>query len=274
MSKNSYRIRKCRALKKACLEHEDSGFIVERKVSDHTGSLAVLKVNNVDVQCENDNSDLLIVDQNVNNLTDNNYTSGNDSMIQNGESSFNSSASISFMNKSDPQTEFEQQTRHWALNNLNTWRLSVVSELLLILRRNGHETLPKTAQTLLNTQHHRTLNLMPSCKGGHGEFAYLGIHYALKNIIKPNVFLANTISVLAHIDGAQIYNNSQVQIWPIVLKITHQDYITKPFAVAIYCGDAKPMSAEDFMSDFVAEVKYLTLNGVDISEYYAGPNCG
>lgn len=56
MSKNSYRIRKCRALKKACREHEDSGFIVERKVSSHTGSLAVLKVNNVDVQCENDNS--------------------------------------------------------------------------------------------------------------------------------------------------------------------------------------------------------------------------
>lgn len=73
------------------------------------------------------------------------------------------------------------------------------------------------------------------------------------------------ISVFIHIDGMQIYNNSQNQVWPITLKIFHRNCVSKPFVAAIYCGDSKLQSSNTYLYDFVKEVKSLINNRVELN---------
>lgn len=65
----------------------------------------------------------------------------------------------------------------------------------------------------------------------------------------------------------QIYNNSKVQAWPILLKVFDKDYITiKPFPVAVYCGDSKLADVNEFLEDFICEVQKLTENMITINQ--------
>lgn len=58
----------------------------------------------------------------------------------------------------------------WTLKNLDTLRLNVVTELLFLLREEGHTSLPQTAQTLLGTKHHRVLQVMTSNRETEGAY--------------------------------------------------------------------------------------------------------
>lgn len=88
----------------------------------------------------------------------------------------------------------------------------------------------------------------------------------MKKIIVPNIFTENAIEVLIHIDGMQIYKNSQIQVWPITVKVINDKYVTHPFVAAIYCGDSKPASVQEYLSDFVEESKVLINSGISIGE--------
>ncbi|KAK0071962.1 hypothetical protein PV326_000627, partial [Microctonus aethiopoides] len=60
-----------------------------------------------------------------------------------------------------------EKLRQWALKNLDSLQLNVISELLVLLRELGHTTLPKTAQALLQTQHHQVIDCIRSLKETH-----------------------------------------------------------------------------------------------------------
>lgn len=64
----------------------------------------------------------------------------------------------------------------------------------------------------------------------------------------------------------QVYHNSSKQVWPISVKVYHPNYIAKPFVAANYCGDSKPLFAENYFSDFVKEVYDLIENGTELRE--------
>lgn len=160
--------------------------------------------------------------------------------------------------------KFETKLTNWTLRNLSTLRLNVISELLLILREERYN-LPKTAQTLLGTQHRRKLQIMQSAKGNSGEFIYLGIKNGLQKIISPEIYTEDKISILIHIDGMQIYKSSKVVVWPIIIKLYHENYISHPFVVGIFCGDSKPYSVQEFFYDFIIEVNDLIQHGVELS---------
>lgn len=77
----------------------------------------------------------------------------------------------------------------------------MITELLLVLREEGHMSLPKTAQNLLGTKHHRIVQVTSSNRATEGTYTYLGIKNGLEKIILPNVYCENYISVFTHIDG-------------------------------------------------------------------------
>lgn len=141
-----------------------------------------------------------------------------------------------------------------------------MSELLLLLREEGHTSLPQTTQTLLGTKHHRVLQVMISNRETvcEGAYIYLGIKNGLEKIISPHVYHESEISVFIHINGMQIYNNSQIQVWPITVKIFHSKYICKPFVAGIYCEDSKPQSSSNYLYDCVEEAKNLIKNGIEL----------
>ncbi|KYN18439.1 hypothetical protein ALC57_09247 [Trachymyrmex cornetzi] len=98
-----------------------------------------------------------------------------------------------------------------------------------------------------------------------GAYMYLGIQKGLEKIILPDVYHENEISVLVHIDGMQIYNNSQIQVWPISIKIFNSNYICKSFVAGIYYGDSKPQNSNNYLNDFVKEAKNLINNGITLN---------
>lgn len=159
-----------------------------------------------------------------------------------------------------------EKLRCWTLNNLNILTLNVVTELLTILREEGHEDLPKTSKQLLKTKHCRPMKSLLSKRETSGSYIYIGIKNVLKKIISPDIYTEKTIAVQVHIDGISIYHNSLIQVWPIILKVYHHNYESKPVTVALYCGDSKPYSAKKYLNDFVNEANKYISNGIVLNE--------
>lgn len=164
----------------------------------------------------------------------------------------------------EPNLDLTEKLRAWTLRNIKVLTLNVVTELINILKEEGHSSLPNTAQQLLKTQHCRKLVGMLSKHKTKGQYVYLGIKSSLEKIISPSVFTENEIAVQVHIDGASIFNNSLIQVWPIVLKVFHKNYISKPVVIAIYGGDSKPDSVDEYLNDFIAEATELIKTGVNL----------
>lgn len=82
-----------------------------------------------------------------------------------------------------------------------------MSELLVILREEGYENLPKTAQTLFGTNYQRTLQQMQSAYKTGGKYINLGIQESLQRCV-TNRYKDNAIDVFIHVDGAQIFSSA------------------------------------------------------------------
>lgn len=65
--------------------------------------------------------------------------------------------------------------KDWALRNIGTLRNVVITDLLNILRDEGHFDLPLTAATLLGTRHYRPTCNMLTNRGTIGSYVYCGI---------------------------------------------------------------------------------------------------
>lgn len=89
----------------------------------------------------------------------------------------------------------EDKLRQWALQNSGTLRHSVISQLLLLLRSKGYVNLPKTASTLLGTQHRTPVLPMRGKSGNMGSFHYIGIEQGLEQRISPGTYSEDTIRV-------------------------------------------------------------------------------
>lgn len=157
-----------------------------------------------------------------------------------------------------------QKLHEWAVENLASLQINVITKLHVILRAEGHDDRPKTGQTLLGTVHVRKTQVMKSRNGNDGEYIYLGIESSLKKQIELKVYTEPGISVLIHIDGLQVNKSTSNVIWPIVMKIQHKSYISQPVAIALYYGDSKPASLDDYLKDFIQEANQLVQTGVKI----------
>lgn len=255
MSQNYYRQKKYRQLKK--LKQINNECVEKNEIKSDNKSIDNIDINEVMLDHRNEESI---------NLKDNNSDHCNNSVNMNNSSCTSDSDNIILCDDGvNDVIGITEKIRQWTLDNLDSLRLNVVTDLLRILREEGHSDLPKTAQTLLGTKHHRILQQMHSIKDTCGEYIYIGIEHGLNRVIDPDIFIEKEISVLVHIDGVQIYNNSQIQVWPILVKIFHENYVCEPFVVALYCGDSKPLSAFDYLNDFVTEANKLINEGVIIN---------
>lgn len=103
----------------------------------------------------------------------------------------------------------KERLKEWSLENINTIRNKSLSELLNILRDEGHNDLPKTAETLLGTKHRRQTKDMRSKRGNMGKYSYCGLEEAIKKRIDPNIYNKDVIEVLVNVDGVPLYKNSK-----------------------------------------------------------------
>lgn len=144
------------------------------------------------------------------------------------------------------------------------------TNLLQILRNDGHTELPKSAATLLRSNKYKNKEIRrmktKNRNKKYGYYVYMGIAENLKRIISPNVYKKRIIKLLVNIDGLPVFNHSGEQLWPILISVFDLEYESSPFMAATFCGKSKPNSVDEYLKDFITEIKELLRNGIDIEK--------
>ena len=117
-----------------------------------------------------------------------------------------------------------------------------VAGLLAILHKHGRgDELPKDARTLLQTP-----SKVVATEKCNGEYYYVGLEKGIVQCIIQNSFSGDKIELVVNTDGVPIFKSTNVQFWPILCKFN----FFNPFLVALYCGNSKPSSPDDFFVTF------------------------
>lgn len=138
---------------------------------------------------------------------------------------------------------------------------TALTALLIILRRFGHLELPKLARTLLHTP--RKAVTPRSCPPG--QFFYRGIQYYMDQYDDEFLKENDTVEIDFFTDGLSLSDSSKVKMWPIMGSFVDQPTI-HPFVTGCYAGNADPADPNDFLREFVAEVKELKENGILVTK--------
>lgn len=167
------------------------------------------------------------------------------------------------------QDSFENDLRvcfakHHASQNL-------INDMLSILRKQGHKTLPVDARTLMRTPRNRNefiISIKP------GNYIHFGIAESLKHtILNSNCEVPKTISLNINVDGLPIAKSSGSQLWPILGDVVGLS--AEPFIIGIYHGFSKPENCNEYLRQFVEEYLSLERNSVMVGNrtYSLRLNC-
>jgi hypothetical protein len=152
----------------------------------------------------------------------------------------------------------KEQLRDWALKH--NIKHTALYDLLHILRQQN-EHLPKDPRTLL-----RTPSII-SVKTIAGEFYhYFGVQSSLSNLVThcasdKNWEDVNELTMHINIDGIPLFKSFRVTLWPILGRFIEISPL--PFPIALFCGESKPKSIDEFLKDYVEEMKIGIVKLID-----------
>lgn len=181
---------------------------------------------------------------------------------------------MSYENQGDSEASSKPDIKDlvkWAI--MHNITQSALSDLLGVLRSWCPELeLPKDPRTLLSTPRSVSLSIL-----GNGQFFHFGVKTHLIKFLEtgsmqtyrlPEVLvnqgLINLLTLKVGIDGLPISKSSNLQFWPILVKID-QDASNTVSVVSLYCGEEKPSSLDEFLGPFVSEMLELESAGVESS---------
>lgn len=173
------------------------------------------------------------------------------------------SISLSFSSESECQSDADNVPD--VVGDLSKWATqsgcsrSALNDLLTVLRKHGLRV-PRDSRTLLQTP--RSVNTLQKCGG---DYLYLGIESGILKVVSthPEQFNdVNEISLTFNVDGVPLFKRTNVQMWPILCSIKKFE----PFVVALFCGNSKPSSVHDYLSDFLVELNNLVQNGISVGD--------
>lgn len=134
-----------------------------------------------------------------------------------------------------------------------------LDQLLTILKKHGHYSLPSTARTLLKTP--RTI---PTCLKSGMQYSYLGLKPAISNYLKkyPLELVDNLteLDISLNIDGLPLFHSNFKCAWPVLCAI-----LLKPvsvFPVALTFGNKKPADLL-FLHDTLNEINEIMQSGIE-----------
>lgn len=150
------------------------------------------------------------------------------------------------------------------VNEITLWSVthnitrSACGDLLKILKNHPcFENLPSDPRSLFTNLNQPTFTDI-----GEGQLAYFGIERSLKRMSK--LFQdTNTIQLQINIDGLPLHKSTNRQFWPILGSIYGNKHV---FVIAIFCGNSKPASLEQFLNAFVEEASKLETHGLPLNE--------
>lgn len=172
-------------------------------------------------------------------------------------------ASASHSSESDTDSDTDSELHPSSLNDdLATWATEhqithvALNSLLNILRKHDLN-LPKDARTLLGTVHSNRTEVQN--KAG-GQYYHFGLLESISGVLYNNMDILQNVSNLklqVSIDGLPLYKSSATQFWPILVTVQHLVQ-EEPVTIGLFCGDSKPSSLDEYLEDFICEIKDLS----------------
>ena len=162
------------------------------------------------------------------------------------------------------QTTLRDALAEWAITySVSLAALSALLAILLSFLKPHNSDLPKNARTLLKSE--RTVVI----KTG-GEYYYFGVEYWLLKLLgKTNPIFDSQQSLLhlhVNIDSIPLFNSSSTALWPILGSIKELSQCGV-FPIALFSSASKPTSLDDYLFDFVAELKNLETKGFEYNNH-------
>ena len=163
------------------------------------------------------------------------------------------------MDLEDPNHETDEfniteELARWAVSNNISHKAT--TDLLKVLQHVIPD-LPNDSRTLLGT------NKIIKCTSvAGGDYFYFGVQYWLEkyvNLMGANI-CPNILHININIDGIPLFKSSTTSLWPILASISDNQK-SDVFPVALFGGTSKPNSVNDYLSEFVAEMKILENTG-------------
>lgn len=151
---------------------------------------------------------------------------------------------------------FREKLRTWAIENKITH--SALNKLTAIINEQIPGTLPTDARTILHTPSHIALKNVEG-----GQYWHNGITNPLIEILQNWLDVPEIISLNINVDGLPIFKSSSNEFWPILCNIFENPSI-KPLVIGIYFGKGKPKKLNEFLEDFVNDMKKLLEDGLQI----------
>lgn len=156
----------------------------------------------------------------------------------------------------EPHNDAKRKLAEWAANRNVSH--SALSELLGILLELGLD-LPKDPRTLLSTVKECDVKEM-----GQGSYYHFGLTSAIISELKitsESELTTDTLTVRVNVDGLPLSRSSNMQLWPILGQIVELPK-ANVFIIGVYAGPCKPESVNDYMHDFIEDLKVVTRVGV------------
>ncbi|KYM97838.1 hypothetical protein ALC62_11463 [Cyphomyrmex costatus] len=152
-------------------------------------------------------------------------------------------------------------------NNLTHAALNKILELI----HPAYPFLPCTARNLL-----RTPRKLETISFDNGEMYYFGVEKCLTHKLQSGQLNKEilTINLIINIDGLPLFKSSRTELWPILGR--SDDLVdSRPFMIACFCGEGKPVNLEKYLKLFIEEMISLRKNGFhyDAKIYYVEIEC-
>ena len=178
------------------------------------------------------------------------------------ENELDSAENDSEYDSADDGSEYDRNDKPDVRNKLHVWATLfgisqvALTALLYILWLAGLDV-PKDARTLLQTPDDIQLKPIPG-----GNYYHCGIKNGIIESIKRNSshVWENVISLNLNIDGLLLFHSSNVQLWPILGYLAELPR-TDVLIIGLYSGSSKPLSLNNYLEDFITEMKDLITNG-------------
>lgn len=156
----------------------------------------------------------------------------------------------------DFAVDAKRKLAEWAANRNVSH--SALSELLGVLVELGLD-LPKDPRTLLGTLKDCEVKEM-----GRGSYYHFGLESAIISELKmtnEHELTTDTLTVRVNVDGLPLCRSSNMQLWPILGQIVELPK-ANVFIIGVYAGPCKPESVNNYMHDFIEDLKVITATGV------------
>jgi len=95
-----------------------------------------------------------------------------------------------------------------------------------------------------------------------GTYYHFGLLHSVLHVLTSIKDYIDCVRITVNVDGLPISKSSSQQFWPILGSVISYDYV---FLIGLYYGNEKPANANDFLKEFVDEMKDLCENGINFN---------